>query len=279
MRNHRIAKVELLVCEVGLNCESDRFVLGCRGRGENDRWTAKMAGKGFEMIWVNGLDSGLAVHVFTQGNNPIACLNKAMAFLSAVAALRFPSTNNQLRTFFNTRNQVTIQDGRVTMQQVQGRQGQSYTGTDYKGNATSSGGNNAGGNAAWFMDKAMLAKTEDLDAYDSNCDDVSNAKEVLMANLSNYGSDVILEVPHSKSYHNDLDNQSVHAMQDFEQTPVVDFSDNEITSDSNIIPYSQYLEETQQAAVNDTNLYAQQDSMILSVIEEMSEQMINHVNN
>ncbi|GJX24041.1 hypothetical protein Tco_0228486 [Tanacetum coccineum] len=36
-------------------------------------------------------------------------------------------------------------------------------------------------------------KTEDLDAYDSNCDDVSNAKAVLMANLSNYGSDVISE--------------------------------------------------------------------------------------
>ncbi|GJX43745.1 hypothetical protein Tco_0260421 [Tanacetum coccineum] len=80
--------------------------------------------------------------------------------------------------------------------------------------------------------------SEDLDAYDSNCDDVSNAKVVLMVNLSNYGSDVILEVPHSDSYHNDLDNQGVHAMKDFEQTPVVDFPDNEISSDSNIIPYS-----------------------------------------
>ncbi|GJX83272.1 hypothetical protein Tco_0332753 [Tanacetum coccineum] len=41
---------------------------------------------------------------------------------------------------------------------------------------------------------AMLKKrpnTEDLDAYYSDCDDVSNAKAVLMANLSNYGSDVI----------------------------------------------------------------------------------------
>ncbi|GJZ65171.1 hypothetical protein Tco_0621867 [Tanacetum coccineum] len=121
--------------------------------------------------------------------------------------------------------------------------------------------------------------TEDLDAYVSDCDDVSNAKAVLMANLSNYGSDVILEVPHSDSYHNDMDNQSVHAMQDFEQTPVVDFSNNEIHSDSNIIPYSQYLQETQQAAVQDTNVYAQQDSMILSMIEKMLEQMINHVNN
>nr|GEX08572.1 hypothetical protein [Tanacetum cinerariifolium] len=35
--------------------------------------------------------------------------------------------------------------------------------------------------------------TEDLDAYDSYCDDVSNAKVVLMANLSNYDSDVISE--------------------------------------------------------------------------------------
>ncbi|GJR36206.1 retrovirus-related pol polyprotein from transposon TNT 1-94 [Tanacetum coccineum] len=71
-------------------------------------------------------------------------------------------------------------------------------------------------------------QTEDLDAYDSNCDAVLNAKAVLMANLSNYDFDVILEVPHSDSYHNDMDNQSVHAMQDFEQTPVVDFSNNEI---------------------------------------------------
>nr|GEW58681.1 ubiquitin carboxyl-terminal hydrolase 12-like [Tanacetum cinerariifolium] len=122
-------------------------------------------------------------------------------------------------------------------------------------------------------------QTEDVDAYDSDCDDVSTAQAVLMANISNYGSDVILEVPHSKTYHNDMDNQSVHTMQHFEQTPVVDFSDNEITSDSNIIPYSQYLQETQQEAVQDTNLYAQQDSMILSVIKQMSEQMINHVNN
>ncbi|GJY90648.1 putative ribonuclease H-like domain-containing protein [Tanacetum coccineum] len=255
-----------------------------------------------------------------------------------------PSTNNQLRTSSNPRNQATIQDGRVTVQQVQGRQGQSYSGTGYKSNATSSGGNNASGharvvkcyncqgeghmarqctqpkrprNAAWYKDKAMLAEaqeagqildeeqlafladpgvpdgqavqtiipnnaafqTEDLDTYDSDCDDISNAKAVLMANISNYGSDVISEVPHSETYLNDMENQSVHAMQDFEQTPAVDFTDNEIHSDSNIIPYSQYLQETLHANVQDTHLQAQQDLMILSVIEQMSKQMINHVNN
>ncbi|GKB47475.1 hypothetical protein Tco_0898228 [Tanacetum coccineum] len=103
---------------------------------------------------------------------------------------------------------------------------------------------------------ATTVKTEDLDTYDSNCDDVSNAKAVLMANIFNYGSDVVSEVPHSKTYLNDMENQSVHAMQDFEQTQVVVFADNEIHSDSNIIPYSRYLQETQLENVQDTNLQA-----------------------
>ncbi|GJX57541.1 hypothetical protein Tco_0287438 [Tanacetum coccineum] len=87
-------------------------------------------------------------------------------------------------------------------------------------------------------------QTEDLNTYDSDCDDISNAQAVLMANISNYGSDVISEVPHSETNLNNMENQSVIAMHDFEQSPVVDFTDNEIHSDSNIIPYSQYLQET-----------------------------------
>ncbi|GJV13608.1 retrovirus-related pol polyprotein from transposon TNT 1-94 [Tanacetum coccineum] len=131
------------------------------------------------------MDSSLDVHVLSQGDDPIACLNKAMDFLIAVAS---------------------------------------------SSNATSSGGNNTSGQGK-FKEKMMLAEaqeagqildeeqltfladpgipdgqaaqttipnnaafqTEDLDAYDSDCDDVSNAKAVLMANISNYGSDVISE--------------------------------------------------------------------------------------
>ncbi|GKF57417.1 hypothetical protein Tco_0170954, partial [Tanacetum coccineum] len=74
-------------------------------------------------------------------------------------------------------------------------------------------------------------------------DDLSTAQAVLMAKISNYGSDIISEVPNFETYLNDMDNQSVQALQDFEQT------------------------------------LAQQDSMILPMIEQMSEQMINHVNN
>ncbi|GJS39817.1 hypothetical protein Tco_0564860 [Tanacetum coccineum] len=66
-------------------------------------------------------------------------------------------------------------------------------------------------------------QTKDLDTYDSDCDDISNAKAVLMVNISNYGSDVILVVPHSETNLNAMENQSVHTMQDFEQSPVVGF--------------------------------------------------------
>nr|GEZ91978.1 hypothetical protein [Tanacetum cinerariifolium] len=50
-------------------------------------------------------------------------------------------------------------------------------------------------------------QTEDLDTYDSDCDDLSNAQAVLMDNISKYGSDVISEVPNSETYLNDMDNK------------------------------------------------------------------------
>ncbi|GJV87025.1 hypothetical protein Tco_1530963 [Tanacetum coccineum] len=182
------------------------------------------------------VDSSFAVPVFSLGYDPIACLNKVVAFLTVVASSKFPLTNNQLRTSSNPRNHATIQDGRVIVQQVQGRQGQSYSGIGYKSNATSSGGNNASRQARVvkcyncqdpsvpegqavqsIIPNNAAFQTEDLDTYDYVCDDISNAKAVLMSNISDYGSDVISE--------------------------------------------------------------AKQDSMILLVIEQMLEQMINHVNN
>ncbi|GKD16571.1 hypothetical protein Tco_1205729, partial [Tanacetum coccineum] len=56
------------------------------------------------------LDSSLVVPMFQHGEDPIECINKAMAFMSSVAS-RFPPSNIQLRTSSNPRNQATIQDG------------------------------------------------------------------------------------------------------------------------------------------------------------------------
>nr|GEV07732.1 copia protein [Tanacetum cinerariifolium] len=61
-------------------------------------------------------------------------------------------------------------------------------------------------------------QTEKLDTYDSYCDDISNAKAVLMANISNYGSNVISKVPHSETYLNDMENQKTLILEEVSQS-------------------------------------------------------------
>ncbi|GJS55364.1 retrovirus-related pol polyprotein from transposon TNT 1-94 [Tanacetum coccineum] len=94
-------------------------------------------------------------------------------------------------------------------------------------------------------------QADDLDAYDSDCDELNTAKIALMANLSHYGSDALAEVNNHDNVDNNLMNQVVQAMPSSEQSSVVNNSETEITSDSNIIPYSQYVKESQQAANSD----------------------------
>ncbi|GJS83763.1 hypothetical protein Tco_0750304 [Tanacetum coccineum] len=118
-------------------------------------------------------------------------------------------------------------------------------------------------------------QADDLDAYDSDCDEISTAKAVFMANLSSYGSDVLFEVPISNNTNNDMLNQSMQEMPYSEPSHFVEHSENEIHSDSNIIPYSQYLIESQTTAVQDTNSSAQQDALILYVFEQLSNQVTN----
>ncbi|GKC11428.1 hypothetical protein Tco_1008210, partial [Tanacetum coccineum] len=98
----------------------------------------------------------------------------------------------------------------------------------------------------------------DLDAYDSDCDEISTAKAVLMANLSSYGLDVLSEVPISDNTNNML-NQSVQEMPYSEPSHFVEHPENKIHSGSNIIMYSQYLIESQNAVVQDTNSSTQQN--------------------
>nr|GFB89375.1 hypothetical protein [Tanacetum cinerariifolium] len=115
-------------------------------------------------------------------------------------------------------------------------------------------------------------QADDLDAYDSDCDEIFTAKVVLMSNLSSYGLDVLFEVPHSDNTNNDMLNQIVQEMLYSEQPHLMNYPKNEITSDSNIISYSQYQLETQNAAVQETNSSTQQDAMILYVFKKLSHQ-------
>ncbi|GKD45420.1 retrovirus-related pol polyprotein from transposon TNT 1-94, partial [Tanacetum coccineum] len=261
-----------------------------------------------------------------------------MSFLTAVVTSYYPTTNNQLRNSSNPRQQATINDGRVTLQPVQGRQTSFATGTTRTYTPGASGSNsgkqrtvicyNCKGEGhmskqctkpkrkrddSWFKDKVLLVQAQasgqilhdkelafladpgkpeaqatqtvithnaayqadDLDAYDSDCDELNTAKVALMVNLSHYGLDALAEVHNPDNMNNSMINQGVQVMPSSKQSSVVSHSETEISSDSNIIPYSHYVKETQQAAVQNSNSSTQQDALILSVIEQPKTQVIN----
>nr|GFC26288.1 hypothetical protein [Tanacetum cinerariifolium] len=81
-------------------------------------------------------------------------------------------------------------------------------------------------------------QADNLDAYESDCDKINSAKIALMANLSRYGSDNLAEVHNPDNMTNNVINQAVQAMPISEQLNIMNQSQTEITSDSNIIPYS-----------------------------------------
>ncbi|GJV13573.1 hypothetical protein Tco_1355114 [Tanacetum coccineum] len=178
------------------------------------------------------MDSGFAVPVFSPGDDPIACLNKTMTFLTAVASSRFPSTNNQLKVIsFGPWKPVLVslwpmrhgsRGDKVKVILVLGirvmllalweimqvdRQGL-LNATTIKvkdislGNALSLSeqgmqhdlGVPDGQVVQTIIPNTAAFQTEDLDTYDSDYDDLSNAQAVLMANIFNYGYDVISEM-------------------------------------------------------------------------------------
>ncbi|GJV34407.1 hypothetical protein Tco_1394807 [Tanacetum coccineum] len=90
-------------------------------------------------------------------------------------------------------------------------------------------------------------QADDLDAYDSDCDELNTAKVALMANLSHYGSDALAEVHNHDNVNNNMINQAVQVMPSSEQSNVC----------------------------FDSNSSAQQDALILSVIEQLKTQVAN----
>nr|GEU81483.1 hypothetical protein [Tanacetum cinerariifolium] len=176
-------------------------------------------------------ETGLVVPVFQKGDDPIDAINHMMSFLTAVVTSRYPATNNQLRTSSNPRQQATINNGRVLQEEELEFLADPGT-TESSSNQTV-----VTNNAAY--------QANDLDAYDSDCDEINFAKIALMANLSHYSSDNLAE------------------------------SNTKSTSDSNIISYSQYMNESQYNTVQNSTIPALHDDLILSVIKQLKTQVVN----
>nr|GEU33278.1 hypothetical protein [Tanacetum cinerariifolium] len=143
------------------------------------------------------LDSGVTALVFKQGDDPIDAINHMMSFLSVVVTSCYPTTNNQRRSSSNPRKQVVINDGR------EGHMSKQCTKPKRKRDDS------------WFKDKVLpkvitrnaAYKADDLDAYDSDFDDLNTAKVALMVNLSHYGSDALAEVHNPDNMDNNMINQ------------------------------------------------------------------------
>ncbi|GJZ97783.1 retrovirus-related pol polyprotein from transposon TNT 1-94 [Tanacetum coccineum] len=224
-------------------------------------------------------ESGLIILVFQKGDDPIDAINHIMSFLTAVVTSRYPTTNNQLRNSSNPRQQATINNGRVTLQPIQRRQTSVATGHMSK----QCNKPKRKRDDSWFKDKVLLIQAQasgqilheeelafladpgtpkdqatqtaithnaayqadDLDAYNSNYDELNTAKVALMTNLSHYGSDAL--------------------------------SETEITIDSNIIPYSQYLIESQQKT-NPIVIPESEETLTLAE-ESHSKMLLKHKDN
>ncbi|GJY95443.1 hypothetical protein Tco_0511804 [Tanacetum coccineum] len=102
--------------------------------------------------------------------------------------------------------------------------------------------------ATWFREKVLLVEAqangqilhEKELAFLANpdCHELNTAKIALMVNLSHYGLDALAEVNNHDNVDNNMMNQVRQALPSSEQSSVVNNSETEITSDSNIIPYS-----------------------------------------
>ncbi|GKB90689.1 hypothetical protein Tco_0962961, partial [Tanacetum coccineum] len=113
--------------------------------------------------------------------------------------VNLPQTNNQLRTSSNTRNQATIQDGRIVVQNVQGRQNQNQRNfARGAGTAGNRGAHNRAGNAnvgqgklircyKLLDEEELLFLADECDAFDSDVYDEPTAQSIFMANLSSTG--------------------------------------------------------------------------------------------
>ncbi|GKG18268.1 hypothetical protein Tco_0372566, partial [Tanacetum coccineum] len=101
-----------------------------------------------------------------------------------------------LRNSSNLRQQAIIHDGRVTVQLLQRRPNSYVAGTSgTRANTSGTGGSYLGQQRVvkCFNCQGEAYQADDLDAYDSVCDEIFTAKAVLMANLSSYGSNILSE--------------------------------------------------------------------------------------
>nr|GEW31726.1 retrovirus-related Pol polyprotein from transposon TNT 1-94 [Tanacetum cinerariifolium] len=135
------------------------------------------------------LHTGLVVSVFQKGNDPIDATNHMMSFLTAVVTSRYPPTNNHLRNTSNPRQQATINNGRVTVQPIQGRQSRETVRTKWKQSRETEDRYFAAQQDALILSVIEQLKTQVINCTKINQDN-QNVNEILTAELERYKDQV-----------------------------------------------------------------------------------------
>ncbi|GKD07005.1 hypothetical protein Tco_1186690, partial [Tanacetum coccineum] len=152
------------------------------------------------------------VHLMHERDDPIDATNHMISFLTAVVTSRYPTTNDQLRNSSNPRQQTTINNGRMMLQPIQGRQTSFAAGEGHMSRQCTKRKRKR--DDSWFKEKVLLVQAQahgqilneedlafladpdilegqstytvithnaayqanDLDVYDADCDELNSAK-------------------------------------------------------------------------------------------------------
>ncbi|GKE58584.1 hypothetical protein Tco_1497769, partial [Tanacetum coccineum] len=235
------------------------------------------------------LNSGLS-----PTDNLIENLTNTLFLLTQSYKTYLPQTNNQLETSSNTRNQATVQDGRVVVQNVQNVE--NGVALDEEQLLFIVGGQDndvdEDVDEQPVQDLALnvdnVFQVEDCDAFDSDVDEAPTAQTMFMANLSSaypvydeaspsYDSDILSEIHDHDHYHDVVcEHHEVHEMHDDVQPNYVVDSHVDYTSDSNMILYDQYVKDNAVPVVQSNVSSVLNDAymMILNDIYEPSAQCV-----
>ncbi|GKB33575.1 hypothetical protein Tco_0872976 [Tanacetum coccineum] len=238
-------------------------------------------------------------------DNLIENLTNTLALLTQSYKTYLPQTNNQLRTTSNPRNQATVQDGRVLVQNVQGRQNRGQgnnargVGAAGYGGAQNKVGNANPGQARQIkcyncnaQENGVALDVEQLlfiaggqdNAVDEDVDEqpTPTAQTMFMVNLSSvdpvydeaglsYDSDILSEV-HDHDHYQDVvcEHHEEHEMHDDVQPNYVVDSHVDYISDSNMIPYDQYVKDNTVPVVQSNVSYVPNDAYMM-ILNDMHE--------